>query len=67
MKFNSKLEGFSNNFIVTCSATFKRLGNTALGHFTQNQVPLLFSIFLEENILVKFNKDMLLPQWPKNE
>ena len=30
MKFDPRYEGFSDKFIVRCSATFKRLGNTAL-------------------------------------
>ena len=31
MKFDFRYEGFSNNFIVSCFATFERLGNTGLG------------------------------------
>ena len=30
MKFDFSYEGFSDNFIVRCSAIFKKLGNTAL-------------------------------------
>ena len=31
-KFDSRYEGFSNHFIVRCSTTFKRLGNTDINH-----------------------------------
>ena len=30
MRFASKYEGFSNNFIVKCTPTIERLGNTDL-------------------------------------
>ena len=30
MKFDSRFEGFSDNFIIRCFATYKKLGNTVL-------------------------------------